>query len=108
VKLYIVVRSDLPPGLQAAQAVHAAFSFACEYPEEMRRWHLESNFIVVLNAHNEVDLACWWARIAHAPCRVIVHEPDIGNRATAFAVLGEEAGRQLSSLPLALRERAMT
>lgn len=73
----------------------------------MLDWHRESNFIVVLNAHNEIDLACWWARIAHIPCRVIVHEPDIGNRATAFAALGEEAGRLLSSLPLALKERAV-
>lgn len=88
--------------------MHAAFSFAHEHTEPFRTWQEESNFVVVLSAHNEIELLSYWQRLDLNPYRALVREPDIGNQATAFAVIGHEAGRVLSSLPLCLKELAMT
>lgn len=88
--------------------MHAAFSFAHEHTESFRTWQEESNFVVVLSAHDEIELLSYWQRLDLNPYRALVREPDIGNQATAFAVIGLEAGRVLSSLPLCLKEMAMT
>ena len=74
----------------------------------MCRWHHESNFVVVLSAHNEIELLSYWQRLSNVPHRMLVREPDIDDQATAFAALGDDAGRILSSLPLCLKELAMT
>lgn len=87
--------------------MHAAFSFACAHPEQTLRWHTESNFIVVLAAHDEESLHSYWKRLGGVACRVLVHEPDLGDQATAFAALGAEAARILSALPLAGKEAQM-
>lgn len=88
--------------------MHAAFSFAHEHPEAFRTWQEESNFVVVLSAHDEIELLSYWQRLDLNPYRALVREPDIGDQATAFAVIGLEAGRVLSSLPLCLKEMALT
>jgi peptidyl-tRNA hydrolase len=105
--LFIVVRKDLPPGLQTAQAVHAAFLFASEHPEAMAKWHEESNFVVVLTITNEASLRNRYRKLPSHCARAMVVEPDLGDECTAFAVLGADAGRMLSDLPLALKEVAM-
>ena len=106
-KLYIVVRNDLTPGLQAAQAVHAALSFAFTHPQDGRIWHDTTPYVVVLQTPDEGSLLSNWERLSDVPHRVLVREPDIDDEATAFAALGHEAGRILSGLPLCLREPAM-
>lgn len=104
-RLYIAVRADLPPGLQAAQAVHAAVEFSVSDPDAATRWHRDSNFLVVVSVSDElgvVDLI-GRAKRAQVPFRA-VREPDVGNEFTAV-VLGPGAGarRLCSALPLALR-----
>ena len=47
-KLYVVVRADLSPGVQAAQALHAHRAFVAEYPEVERVWFETSNTISIL------------------------------------------------------------
>lgn len=49
-RLRIVVRGDLAPGLQAAQAVHAALAWQVEHPETAARWMAESNTVAILEA----------------------------------------------------------
>lgn len=63
--------------------------------------------MVVLSAADELDLLTYWQRLQGVPHRLLVREPDLDDRATAFAVLGSEAGRVLSALPLCLKEKAM-
>lgn len=109
-RLYIAVRADIGPGLQVAQAVHAAFAFGRDHPEETRKWLVESNFLVVVAVPDEnalLDL------ITDAACRGItrtaVREPDIDDEVTAVALgPGTAAQKLCANLPLALRERAMT
>lgn len=50
-KLFIITRADLPPGVIAAQSVHAALAFAHEHPEVEGAWFAGSNNIVLLAAH---------------------------------------------------------
>src|SRR6478752_2617779 len=106
-KLYIVVRADLPPGLQLAQAVHAAFQFQGDRRRLVRKWLEESNYLVCLSVPDEESLL----ELAAEACLgrgiplTLVREPDLGDEATALALApGERAQVLCASLPLALRE----
>jgi hypothetical protein len=105
-KLYVVVDEALPPGLQLAQATHAAFQLSVVFPERVRKWHLTSNFLVVLAAPISV-LRDFHER---GPEHIPVFEPDLPeNPLVALAFLPDpRVNRLLSALPLALKERAMT
>lgn len=103
-KLYVVVDAALSPGLQLAQAVHAAFHASVFWPDQIRRWHLESNFLVVLASPDPLAEA---QRIGTE--FVTVREPDLDYAITAVVFLpSEHVTRGLSNLPLALKEPAMT
>ena len=71
-KLYIVVRSDISPGLQAAQACHALRQFAHRHPDLDREWFQGSNNIVILQAPSLDRLALLEEKaseggVAHVP-----------------------------------------
>lgn len=95
-RLYIIVRRDLAPGLQMAQACHAALAWTAERapPENL----------VVLHADDEAALRALYERCSTFEPALFC-EPDLDDEATAFAV-DERARTLLSSLPLALRQRA--
>ncbi len=52
----MVVRKDLSSGAQIAQSLHAYREFISEYPEIEKKWHLDSNYIVILHIENEEQL----------------------------------------------------
>lgn len=104
-RLYVVVRSDLPPGLQMAQACHAARAFAVENP-----WANDKagENLVVLSVPNELELWRLTARVSERDIMLtLFREPDLGGALTAAAFTGE-AQPLVSSLPLALRQPACT
>lgn len=105
-RLYVVTRRDLPPGLQAAQAVHGAFAFAHLFPALTANWLAESNFLVVVTAADEFELALLLDRAAAADiARLPVREPDLDDQLMAVVLEpGPTARRLCSSFPLALRE----
>lgn len=107
--MYIAVRSDLTPGLQLAQAVHAAFHFFAEWPSMSSQWLDESNYLVVVSVRDEQALAELAARaVEEGLARTLVREPDLDNSLTAVALQpGEEARRLCANYPLALREPVM-
>jgi len=47
-KLYIVTRSDLSPGAQAVQGMHALVEFVMRNPEKARLWYEGGNTLVFL------------------------------------------------------------
>lgn len=102
------MRADLPAGLQAAQAVHAAVEFAVSDPGVATRWHQESNFLVIVSVPDEGALT---ELLLHAVEKAgvqaySVREPDIGDELTAVAFEpGPGARRLCAELPLALRQR---
>jgi len=78
-----------------------------EDPEAIKKWHDESNYVVVVSVPDEdsllalADHACWKNDV---PCWVFV-EPDLGNQHTALALRpGPDAGSICGSLPLAMKE----
>lgn len=84
-RLYCVVDSSLPPGLAAAQAVHAAVEYCSTYRRAARRWRRKSNTVVILKAdsaklHELAELK------DSAGCATVKwHEPDLGEQLTAIA-----------------------
>ena len=104
-KLFVITRSDLPPGARAAQLTHGALDFAFEFPELAREWHDTSNNIVLLEAHDEAALVALAhrAHVAGVPC-VTVTEPVLDDAVTSVAI-GPTGYRLVSCLPLALREK---
>lgn len=108
-KLYIIVDARLEPGMQAAQAVHAAFDLAQAYPLPIGEWYRQSNYLVILSSP---DLSADAERIeAHDLTYMVrTHEPDLpGNPLVAIAIVpSPHVGRLVSELPLALRQPAMS
>lgn len=114
---YIVVRGDLPPGLQCAQVAHAALDFAIQFPSIAKKWRRESNYICILQVPDEdalMDLADLAQRRGHE--FVLFYDPDVpleGDESlrtgshTALAVEPGEFYLELAQLPLALKEAAM-
>lgn len=100
-RLYVVVRRDLPPGLQLAQACHAVREFVDEHPGAEEK--IGEN-LVALNVADELALWRLTERVREQGVPVtLFREPDLGGALTA-AAMGSAAQKLLSSLPLALRE----
>lgn len=108
-KLFVVVRNDLDPGLQMAQAIHAAIKYVLTHEEEARRWYEESNNLAVLQVPDEETLGALAQRVSvkdPAFQSSIFEEPDLDGARTAAAFCGG-AKKLVSSLPLALRDHSM-
>lgn len=101
-RLYVVVRDDLPIGLQAAQAAHATFEFSIRYPLITQRWMDQSNFIVLTVVPDESTLLALHRQAIDAGIRAVLnHEPDVGDTATATVLEpGPTAKRLCRDLPL--------
>ena len=96
-RLYVVVRADLPPGLQCAQACHAARAFR-DPPDA------DENLIVLSTRHDRLLQLEQAAALEGWP-HVTFHEPDLGGELTAMALPGTpEVTVILRHLPLALRD----
>lgn len=103
-KLYVIVRADLPAGVQFAQGTHAALAFALQYPQILQDWAALSENLVVLACPDENALGHLMRQAAERCIRLTAyHEPAFQNALTACAFSGE-VGRLVSPLPLALRE----
>lgn len=92
-RLYVIVRSDLSPGMQLAQACHAARAFGpCSSEENL----------VVLHAPDELALTALAHDLELAGLPVVRFvEPDLGHQLTAISAGGAHAKRMLRALPLA-------
>jgi peptidyl-tRNA hydrolase len=104
-KIYIIVRNDIAPGLQAAQACHALREFAKHHEALEAQWFRDSNNIVILQVPSEDHLLALTSQAeAEGIPYAEFHEPDLEDEATAIA-LGPTGARLVSQLPLALREK---
>jgi peptidyl-tRNA hydrolase len=103
-RLYIITRSDLEPGYQAAQAVHAAIQFQIEHPEIQRDWFEKSNTVALLAISDETKLTALMRKAESIGVRVAAfREPDLGNQLTSIALEPTDYARRLcSGLPLTL------
>lgn len=101
-KLFILVRADLEPGLQMAQAIHAAIQWVIEDPDLSSIWHKQSNNVVVKHVADEAALLELADKAEGRRCVVErFQEPDLAHAVTAVAVVGTGANALLRELPLA-------
>lgn len=106
-KLYILVRGDLPVGLQMAQAVHAAIEASESYSDiRYEEWYRDSNTVVVLSVADlgslETIVGLLNRLIGFNTVIHEFHEPDLDNELTAVSmVLRRDQFPLLESLPLA-------
>ena len=96
-RLYVVVRNDLGPGLQLAQACHAVQGFTREYAAV----DVGDNLIALGAPPFALAQLGLHALLADLPI-YLFFEPDLGKELTAIALNGE-AQKLVASLPLALR-----
>jgi hypothetical protein len=101
----VIVRGDLPPGLQLAQSGHALAAFCLTYPKLAEEWHNESNYLVCLSAPDEQSLFGIMKEILGKNFKVTPFcETDLKNELTAIAVEPHpDIERMVSRLPLALK-----
>lgn len=112
----MLVRSDLPTGLQMAQAIHAAVELSLAHPDRMTK----TPTVVVLSVPNEDALLDWADQFTEhhgvagrieSPWKMF-QEPDLasdarpGGEFTALATF--HTGEPFSTLPLAGKELAMS
>lgn len=96
-RLYVVVRGDLPVGLQMAQACHVARRFVPAAEEDEN--------LVVLTVPNEARLwSLLWNASRHAEIAAFT-EPDIADQLTAIALRGSGVQKLVRELPLAGADR---
>lgn len=101
-KLFLVTRQDLAPGLRAAQLCHALRAFGEEHPAVDREWFTSSNTLVCLETRTEEELRLLLGQARGEGVAVSEFlEPDLDNALTAIA-LGPEGRRLVRRLPLAL------
>ena len=107
--MYVVTRQDLTPGNQAAQATHAALTFAFEHPDIFRSWHETSQYLVLLAAPDEAALLGLPQRAERAGLSTSTYrEPDFDDSVTAVVIEpGELTSKICANYPLALREDCM-
>jgi hypothetical protein len=104
-KLYVVVRADLPPAQQAVQAGHALAEFGIVRPIEFRTWR--NGTLVYLAVPGELDvLALGQALEHHGEAFALNREPDLENAATSAAFVlraGSPVIKSVRALSLALK-----
>jgi hypothetical protein len=103
----VITRSDMSPGYQAVQSMHALRQFIAEHPEIDKRWFEQSNYLGLLSVKNEQELVHLIEQARHhGICFAVFREPDIDNEITAIALEpGLKSKKLCSKLPLALRSK---
>lgn len=103
--MYVITRSDLDPGYQAVQSMHALRQFTAEHPEVDRQWFEQSNYLGLLSVANEIELQDLISMAAQQDIKFsIFREPDIEDQITAIALApGPKSKKLCSRLQLALK-----
>lgn len=99
--MYVLVRADLAPGLQMAQACHAASYLSAANPLAL----YQHPTTTVLAVDDELELRYWASLHRHKvgdPAGFMFYEPDLDGEPTAFACYS--VGEEFRYLPLALGE----
>lgn len=103
--MYVITRSDLDPGYQAVQSMHALRQFTAEHPEVDRQWFEQSNYLGLLSVANEIELQDLISMAVQQDIKFsIFREPDIEDQITAIALApGPKSKKLCSRLQLALK-----
>lgn len=103
-KLYIVLRADLTPGLKIPQACHAQDAFYEKHPELYAEWRTKYKNLIVKEVANEEALQALHDKLFdEGVAGTYYQEEDLGHSLTALAFYGPKAKRFAGPLPLALQ-----
>jgi hypothetical protein len=110
-KLFVVVRADLPVGLQLAQAVHAALTAADKTGTVAEFEAVIAAPVAILHVPDVAALEAVFLRardrgvgdVVGESIAVLWLEPDLDGEATAAAFFGHGAAGAVRALPLAFR-----
>lgn len=103
-KLFIVLRADLTPGLKIPQACHGQDAFYEEYPELYAEWRTVHKNLIVKEVPDGAALSALLVRLKDARVAVAQYcEEDLNHTLTAIAFYGPTAKRFVGALPLALQ-----
>ncbi len=84
----------MEPGYQAVQSMHAIAGAILKFPDEAKKWHQESDYLVLLAVK---DLAALVKVILDLEKTDIKHyvfrEPDVGDEPTAVALMPSDAAK---------------
>ena len=85
-KLYVLVRKDLPRNHQAVQAGHAVAEYLLHAPK--LSWG--NGTLIYLRVKDENELVSWGERLTNKGLKWFgFKEPDIGDQLTAISVLSD-------------------
>ena len=85
-KLYVLVRKDLPRKQQAVQAGHAVAEYILHVP--MLSW--DNGTLIYLGVRNEDELVSWGEKLTNKKINWIgFREPNIGNQLTAISAVSD-------------------
>jgi hypothetical protein len=101
----VITRSDLSPGYQAVQSMHALRQFTAEHPEIDKQWFEKSNYLGLLSVSNEDELNRLIEKAHGRGIKFsIFREPDVNDQITAIALEpGVKSKKLCANLKLALR-----
>lgn len=103
--LITIVRSDIDPGYQVAQSVHAIADFAEQHYQDFLHWKKESNTVVCLSVKNQLELQKYYERFrTRTPC-VLFYEPDIDEYTSISFIANPQLQKRVSNLPLTLKKQ---
>lgn len=87
-----------------AQTCHAAIQFQHEFPQLSKSWIESSNYLVILEVDNEIQLKSLIDKAEQIGiCYSVFKEPDLDNQVTAVAFEpGELSKRLLRNIKLAM------
>ncbi len=100
----MITRTDLSPGYQAVQSIHAAIQFCMEHSETNKCWFEQSNYLGLLSVDSEAELVILAQEAENKGIKYSVfREPDIDNQITAIALEpGSKSKKLCNKLKLAL------
>jgi len=85
-RLYVLVRKDLPRNQQAVQAGHAVAEYLLHVPA--LRWNNDT--LIYLGVKNETELVSWGEKLTNNSIKWVgFREPDIGNQLTAISTIAD-------------------
>jgi len=85
-KLYVIVRRDLPWAVRTVQGVHAATNLVAKWCPDSSEWGQYGPHLVLLGVEDRHELA----DIALTQDAEAFYEPDMGDQLTAIAFFDTE------------------
>lgn len=96
-KVYIIVRQDLPPVHQSVQAAHAVAELCTQF--DVQTWAKDHKTLVMLGVSSEEKLLDAFDKIKNLK-KALFKEPDLNNQSTALAFVLEEPESWVKKLKL--------